>query len=364
MNIFLSPKIFSRSFSEIEILEEIFGFFDFVKKSDFNSVILDVIGVSFHKFNSNFALSFDDLLINFIFPKIKDLSSFHKSDCVSLGHLFRSRSLIGSSPIVNNSKFLDFFFGDFFDSSIINSPENFLELFNVFLTKNPFVAILPFLLTKLKTIISVHSKISVSQDIVYQEVFHKLSKLSWNLLENSISSILLLCQEVIFSLSKETQIILIHFLEDIFLGYSFYFSIENFSFLKDKIIFVLSKSSKNVDVQKALQHLFAFLIRFFNPSETLISKFIEESVVLIQDKTNEGIGILSGSAVLGSLLLEKTSPKFLPSLFEHLSSKFYSSQLYTTLISSAAQVFWNRHQFHELPEIEEFRFSFFPSYFS
>ncbi|KAI5518389.1 hypothetical protein TVAGG3_0524830 [Trichomonas vaginalis G3] len=71
------------------------------------------------------------------------------------------------------------------------------------------------------------------------------------------------------------------------------------------------------------------------------------------------------AALFGFISITKDEyPKWLPDLFEEAEIKYHDRHQFSSMLEESVKNFWKRHLYHDLPELEQYRFAFSNSYFS
>jgi hypothetical protein len=124
-----ADRDFRRQIWLIDFLKKCFGKFSF-------STLIDIIGISFIEFRSSFAKFFDELILEYILPKL-NLSDFSPNELQSLSSLFFARNVIGTSSFVDNSIFINILFVKIFDQEIQSSPGKLVEFLHGLFSSSP-----------------------------------------------------------------------------------------------------------------------------------------------------------------------------------------------------------------------------------
>lgn len=340
----------------IDFLKTCFG------KSSF-STLIDVIGTSFVEFRSSFAKIFDEIIIEFIIPNL-NLGEFAPNEIQSLTSLFFARNIIGTSSLVDNSTFIDILFNKLFDKEIQNSPEKLVEFFNGLISSSPISpTILEPLIPRISKLLQIQPHITQKHEIAYRSLFVYLAILPWNLVNGSFLQLIESIQNTIGSLSQPAQVLAIQFLNILSEFNLHYLSAPEKNQIKNKIAIPLF-SSNYPEVQSAGVNFLISIVHLIYTDFNSLGDFVKEILEMIQDQTNQNTGILCACTVIRSISIGKNCPTWLPGLFEKLSSLYESFHCHQFQISEAAKLFWSKHQYHVIPEIEDYRFSFLRSYLS
>lgn len=123
-------------------------------------------------------------------------------------------------------------------------------------------------------------------------------------------------------------------------------------------------SSQYAEVQNATVKFLISIIHLIYTDFNSLGVFVKEIIDMIQDQKTKNSGILCACTVIRSISIGKNCPTWLPELFEKLAFVFESFHQHHVQISEAAKFFWSRHQYHNIPEIEDYRFTFLRSYLS
>lgn len=370
-------------------------------KDQMNEVVLRSVmnfaNIIYMQANEFFNEEFIHIMKEIIIPLFADMKKFKLDDLSYFANFLVCRLSLTRQYHPNDEKCQENYYGspsfksskemaaltfiDVFDKHKENMPELVaLFLSEIFSGKmHDFSFFLPFVVERFKDICNIDSKlinITSGKFLHYgKNIMCKLGILQWEnygesifevLFENVIKKQIMDIKE---SLPWNSRLNLVGFLHALTFSHFFLFTKKEFMLLIDEVL-PSFLSDSNQEVRKAALSLLKMLVCIaYSDDHELCSEKVKELFELAnkdKNKINKNlfVAVSFASALLANVSVWfKDCPLWLPDIFNELERN-YSQGNCKEEIKSTTTEFFTRHEGSDIPEIEDYKYSFTDRYFT
>lgn len=119
---------------------------------------------------------------------------------------------------------------------------------------------------------------------------------------------------------------------------------------------------ENEYVRNAALSLLRVCILMTVPDDENLAEYANKCIENLRT-SKENVHVVIAAALIGFVTISNKCPSWLPQLFDEAERKYSARHQYAKMLEDTVKDFWKRHQYHDIPELEEFRYMFKNSYY-
>lgn len=310
---------------------------------------------------SHFGLDFDQemsrIMIDIVIPKFSDFSNVILANIVELGFLISCRDCFSVTPNKRyKCEWHQPFFTEIIDREIEENFDKTVKLLCTILIpwKAGNFCLFEEISSRLFVLFDHYSKLSQKFEKEGKFVLLITAQFQWNLFIDKLRTFSKQLIQILPNQKWRTKEAAVGFFHLMTFMHIFQLPTEVINFLFNEILpfFLFDDNDDIVKSAIAYSNLLVNMIYVDDLdklAQLALNEFHDES-----DRTKK-LGFLHSCSLLANLTVWEKCPKWLPDIFMELENLNIKDNSLSQRFQKAMQEFWRRHQFIQIPEIEEYR---------
>jgi len=324
--------------------------------------VVNIASICFSEMSWRFTSQYSDILLNHIIPRFVPFNNKSNQEISNFGYFLRARTNYLLCPMLSDQdrswiiKALE----------IIISETTNVDQLSLFFSKffeNPDLGnsyLLPTIGKHFQKFIELVSNTTTQYQKGACDTIILIAYLPWHLYQETLNKLSTLIIQMLPSMPWYSKNVLVGFLHIVVFTKMYILPKEFLTNLLEQIMphFLLVDIN---EVREQALDLFRMLIHLIYSTEESMDQYVHH--IINGMKENDQKSIIASAGIIGFVTISQKCPKWLPDLFAAAEEKYSNNHPLSKQIESAAKNFWASHQYHEIPELEDYRFAFFSGYF-